>query len=131
MPILTWLRLTLPDPGDGKTADGIEYDISNKHGDRYNVSAKGVALLSSPSRSLRSSPQHHARHTRETLVMLGEVGRGSTSRVFKCLFVPALELLAIKSMNAASATMQTAANEMKMLFSVNKVGWCCVHCVVP
>ena len=109
------LKLAMPDlseatDGNGKDqADDREYGIENKQGDCYTVSKTGITLRSSPSRSLRSSPKHHARHTRETLVMLSEVGRGSTSRVFKCLYVPTLELLAVKTMNTASGTMQTAA----------------------
>jgi hypothetical protein len=35
------------------------------------------------------------RYTNETLVIIGQIGSGSSSRVFKCIYVPTLSLVAV------------------------------------
>jgi serine/threonine protein kinase len=55
------------------------------------------------------------------LVLIGEVGRGASGRVYKCLYLPTLTTLAVKCMriDEEKGKLQVA-NELKALFAVNK-----------
>ena len=85
------------------------------------VSPRGVSCLRSPSRSVPHLPCHNIQHTREDLILIGEVGRGSSGRVYRCLYLPTLTTLAVKCMRVDEDKGKLlAANELKALFAVNK-----------
>lgn len=87
----------------------------------FSVSPRGVSCLRSPSRRLLNIPSHRIQHTRESLILIGEVGRGASGRVFKCLYLPTLTTLAVKCLRVDEEKGKLlAANELKALFAINK-----------
>ena len=49
--------------------------------DAFSLSPRGVACLRSPTRILPNPPPHTVTHTQEALLVLNEIGRGSTAKV--------------------------------------------------
>ena len=87
----------------------------------FSISPRGVSCLRPPSRSVSIPPIHSIQHTREDLILIGEVGRGASGRVYKCLYLPTLTTLAVKCLRVDEEKGKLlAANELKALFAVNK-----------
>ena len=89
--------------------------------DAFSISPKGIACLRSPTRSQPNPLPHTLSHTQEALLILNEIGRGSTAKVYKCIYVPALVPVAVKSISiGAEKGKENALNELKALYSINK-----------
>ena len=50
--------------------------------DAFSLSPRGVSCLKSPSRILPKPLPHSPTHTQEALLILNEIGRGSTAKVY-------------------------------------------------
>ena len=102
-----------------ETTENIEERMQSF--DAFSISPRGVSCLRSPTRILPNPPPHTLTHTQEALLVLNEIGRGSTAKVHKCLYVPALVPVAVKSVSIeAEKGKQNALNELKALYSINK-----------
>ena len=107
------------DAGNDQATKSIEKRMESF--DAFSISPRGVACLKSPSRFLPQPPPHSPKHSQEALLILNELGRGSTARVYKCLYVPALMPVAVKSINIGGEKgKENALNELKALFTINK-----------
>ena len=91
--------------------------------DAFSLSPKGLSCLKSPTRILilpKPLP-HSPTHTQEALLNLNEIGQGSTAKVYKCLYVPALVPVAVKNVSIGiEKGKENALNELKALYSLNR-----------
>ena len=73
----------------------------------------------SPQRAARSVPPVSSFLSKENVVMLRQIGHGSSGRVFKALFIPTLTLIVIKDVEIKGAIEQRiVAQELKSIYRV-------------